>query len=574
MLSVNGQLGRMNMMSLTSFSHTGFLSSAPTFAVQKIGADTLLQVHPTRYPTCRRTGALTSGGSLSTAQINSQVDAAVVRNVDVLNIVAEFLGVQPSALESTLSYKTEMVKKELCTVFLNAAGVSDNRDDLAKTLYSLLFTWLNEHINQRLCRDDFDTFIGLFDLPGPQNMTSLPNSLDQFCVNFANKLLHSFVQKCIFEAQVDEYQTEGISHFVPTLPYFDNAKCVQLLQNKPAFGKHWGNHLSFKIGTLDRSGFPTFTVNHFNGPIAYSAEGFLNRNLDALNPDFVSLHGSSTNMSDGMEGAGSINPFVKGIFLGKAIATQAHPKNEDTIVSAQQTVKPMRAPSMHCKGTPPIKHIPTLCEDSVVKEQDRDEEDPPNVNSEPHLTHCLTRSWICKTGLFSVSIPMIHSYRMRSLGLPEIAKRNVNMFEVGMMPDEFCGREKVERTREMLGLKEFELVVGQYKVFLSQAAFHSLEDHICSLDVKEQKRNCLRDAEAEAGVDVHSIGDPYAPYPSPGFPEEDSPYADAFNQELSQAHVPLMSNTSPFQCADLYDDEYDERKSFQSHFSHHRNETS
>ena len=35
---------------------------------------------------------------------------------------------------------------------------------------SLLFAWLNELIDQRLRRDD-DTFIGLFDLPGPQNMT-------------------------------------------------------------------------------------------------------------------------------------------------------------------------------------------------------------------------------------------------------------------------------------------------------------------------------------------------------------------------------------------------------------------
>ena len=29
--------------------------------------------------------------------------------------------------------------------------------------------------------------------------------------------------------------------------------------------------------------------NHFNGPVTYSSEGFLVRNLDALNPDFVSL---------------------------------------------------------------------------------------------------------------------------------------------------------------------------------------------------------------------------------------------------------------------------------------------
>jgi len=46
-------------------------------------------------------------------------------------------------------------------------------------------------------------------------------------------------------------------------------------------------------------------------------------NLDALNPDFVSLlRGVAGTASDGAEGAGSMNPFVKGLFSGKAIAMQ------------------------------------------------------------------------------------------------------------------------------------------------------------------------------------------------------------------------------------------------------------
>ena len=39
---------------------------------------------------------------------------------------------------------------------------------------------------------------------------------------------------------------------------------------------------------------------------------------------------------------GSINPFIHGLFSGKAIATQMHPHNEETIAAAQQPVKPMR----------------------------------------------------------------------------------------------------------------------------------------------------------------------------------------------------------------------------------------
>lgn len=85
-------------------------------------------------------------------RLSADVDAVVVWNVDVLGIVY--------------------------TVFLTQM-VHGNRDDLSKTPYTLIFAWLNEHINQRLCRDDFDTFIGLFELPSPQNMTSRPNSLDQ-----------------------------------------------------------------------------------------------------------------------------------------------------------------------------------------------------------------------------------------------------------------------------------------------------------------------------------------------------------------------------------------------------------
>jgi chitin synthase len=148
-----------------------------------------------------------------------------------------------------------------------------------------------------------------------------------------------------------------------------------------AFAKRWGNHSSFKVGTLDRSGSSTFTINHFNGPVTYSSEGFLERNLDALNPDFVSLlRGANNNLADasGVEGSGSINPFVKSLFSGKAIATQAHPRNEDTIVAAQQPVKPMRAPSTRHKGT--IKRMNTLKEPTIEEK----EEDESATTGGPH----------------------------------------------------------------------------------------------------------------------------------------------------------------------------------------------
>ena len=81
----------------------------------------------------------------------------------------------------------------------------------------------------------------------------------------------------MFEAHAQEYNNEGISRFVPHVPDFDNSECVRLRLNRHhimdeqarreprktnAITKRWGNHSSFKSGGVDRSGFPTFTINH------------------------------------------------------------------------------------------------------------------------------------------------------------------------------------------------------------------------------------------------------------------------------------------------------------------------
>ncbi|THU94364.1 hypothetical protein K435DRAFT_860641 [Dendrothele bispora CBS 962.96] len=116
--------------------------------------------------TCQLLAAILHLGNLEfTIDRSRNEDAAVIRNTEVRAIFADLLDVQPSEL---LSYRSKLVKKEMCTIFLDPDGASDNRDELAKFLYSVFFTWLNEHINQRLCKEDFSTFIGLFDLPGPR----------------------------------------------------------------------------------------------------------------------------------------------------------------------------------------------------------------------------------------------------------------------------------------------------------------------------------------------------------------------------------------------------------------------
>ena len=70
--------------------------------------------------------------------------------------------------------------------------------------------------------------------------------------------------------------------------------------------------------------------------------------------------------------------------------------------------------------------------------------------------------------------------QIRSVDLTEVSKRNINVFEVGLTPDEFCTRykeplakmgvmdgsvkEKAQQTRNILDLQENNMILRQYKV--------------------------------------------------------------------------------------------------------------
>ncbi|KAJ7750670.1 hypothetical protein DFH07DRAFT_961268 [Mycena maculata] len=58
-------------------------------------------------------------------------DAAVVRNVDLLHLITDFLGVLPAALEASLAYRTKLVKKELYIV-VSAEGPAALRGRIEK----------------------------------------------------------------------------------------------------------------------------------------------------------------------------------------------------------------------------------------------------------------------------------------------------------------------------------------------------------------------------------------------------------------------------------------------------------
>lgn len=406
-------------------------------------------------------------------------DSAVVKNPHVLDIVAEFLGVQSDDLEYALTNKSTVVGGELCAIFLDVDGASANRDDLARALYGLLFSWIGEFLNEKLCRDDFATFISVIDFPGPaQAATSHRDGagIDAFSFNLAAERLHAFTLSQLYESTKAEYSAEGIERSLPGFGavYNSNSECVRLLTNQPgglvhiiddqsrrrgktdssmlkAMIKRWGNHASFEGREGDASlGRPgTFTCSHWDGPVMYSVENFLVENSAAVSPNFVSLLGGSTpkvgtdgrttpGARDQLSTGGSSLSFVRQLFSSEAVQTTMHPKSEDTIVGANQKVAPRRMPSTRRprgKGANPFA-------DSGVAEDDEDKEGDPTPGDGRSIVHEVNESITLLLNTLASSktwnifcirpndaqLPnqvdsKLLKHQIRSLGLAELAQR-------------------------------------------------------------------------------------------------------------------------------------------------------
>jgi len=152
--------------------------------------------------------------------------STTVRNKDVLGIVAAFLGVSASDLQTTLGYKTKMIHKERVTVMLDPAGARGNANELARTMYSLLVAYVIETINQKLCaaEDSIVNTVSIVDFPGFQQQSSTGSTLDQLLNNAATESMYNLTLQNFFDRKADMLETEEVA--IPPTSYFDNSDAV------------------------------------------------------------------------------------------------------------------------------------------------------------------------------------------------------------------------------------------------------------------------------------------------------------------------------------------------------------
>lgn len=243
-------------------------------------------------------------------------DAQVV-SMDVLNFVASVLGVPVQAAKDAMEVRTMETQKGVgkrgsaYKVPLNYVQATATRDALAKGIYSRLFDWLVQRLNQALVAQKPDLWIGVLDIYGFEVFDK--NSFEQLCINYVNEKLQQIFINYTLKLEQEEYVKEGID-WTP-IKYFNNeVVCFVLEATRPvpgvfpvmddvcksvhAMAEGADKALEQRLGTVQGEHFmhrgKHFTIRHYAGDVSYEIEGMVEKNKDILNSDLVTLCCSSS----------------------------------------------------------------------------------------------------------------------------------------------------------------------------------------------------------------------------------------------------------------------------------------
>ncbi|WFD27478.1 chitin synthase [Malassezia nana] len=492
--------------------------------------------------------------------------SARVVSEESLYIAASLLGVGASALAHALTHLTSVVQGQLCTALLQAEQAAESRDRLMRTLYTLLFAWLNEHMHACFAHASFDTYIGLLDLPGHRNR--LHNHLETFAINLAADTVQRHMMHVMRERRLGELNHEGLSHLAP-LPSAEaesGAERLRVLTHYPgglvhimddqtrrrprknsqtmveAMQRRWVHHAALEVERVDRLRAPRFLVTHFHGTVAYEPHGWLSRNDESLALEHVSLlRGAQKELADGASGFGSSSAFVRGLFR--------------------------YAPSMQLPTPPPPRPAPStkrLARSGTLRaaasREPRDDDVYGGALHEPSAVasdappcvlgtlqsslHTLlevldeAKAWfiLCvrpnTNALANQCEPSMMRRQLEALGASQLRVGHESDYSVTLTFTEFCDRYGALPpfdAIDMLGVPPAEakmrvsdaiarmnwtdahVAMGLHKVFLSHAVFRELEDYLRATDPEEMQYQ-VRKASADDDEAAQASVDPYSPY--------------------------------------------------------------
>ncbi|XP_073223667.1 myosin-9-like isoform X2 [Cicer arietinum] len=223
-----------------------------------------------------------------------------------LKIAAELLMCDADALEDALCKRVMITPEEVIKRSLDPQSATVSRDGLAKTIYSRLFDWLVDKINNSIGQDpNSKCLIGVLDIYGFESFKL--NSFEQFCINFTNEKLQQHFNQHLFKMEQEEYTKEQINWSY--IEFVDNQDVLDLIEKKPGgivalldeacmFPKSthetfanklyqtFKNHKRFIKPKLSQT---DFTIAHYAGEVTYQSDQFLDKNKDYVVPEHQDL---------------------------------------------------------------------------------------------------------------------------------------------------------------------------------------------------------------------------------------------------------------------------------------------
>nr|XP_047920128.1 myosin XVB [Anser cygnoides]XP_047920129.1 myosin XVB [Anser cygnoides] len=240
--------------------------------------------------------------------------AAIASDTEI-QIVANLLRVSADFLQSAVTHRVTLFLCVQVTCYdqiftpLSVEGAIEARDSIAKTLYYLLFEWLLLRINEWLAPWESDCAVGIVDIHGFEDLGV--NSLEQFCINFANERLQHFFSQTVIAQEEEEYSQEQLV-WIPVSKMY-NESCLDVIAAKPHgilcilddqtsltqatdhtfLQKCHYHHGNSPWYTKPKLPLPVFTVKHYAGPVTYRVHKFLNKNRDQLRLEVLDIFSQS-----------------------------------------------------------------------------------------------------------------------------------------------------------------------------------------------------------------------------------------------------------------------------------------